>query len=787
MKNLSLKAKLVMSLIMAGVLPSAVISTFAYKESSEALRSEVESKLVAVRESKAFELQQLVNTMKTQVKDLGSSQLVKTSYERFKKGLELLQEDNAGTDMKMVESELRSYYEQGFFKKFNAQNSLTLNASDLFSSLGPDGMLLQYKYIRNNPKENKLDYYKADESAYSLAHNDFHSNFANYVTNYGYYDVFIIDKASARVLYTAYKEMDLGVDLESKLFKDSPLTDAFRQAMKNPNAPQITKMDKYWPSLNAPAQFVSQAITIDGTVVGALIYQIPVDKYNAILTGEFSWKEQGLGDSGENYIVGKDLKMRSIARALHADKSSYIATLTKLGYSKDDLRYIETQNSSALIVSIKDEFTTKLVESGTSAIFEHKDFLGHNVLTAFKKLNIEGLDWYFVSEMDTDEALSSVYMLRNIMLMIVGVSIALIGVFAFMLSGALSNKMIALANKLKEGAASVLSSSTNIAAGSTELSATTNQLAASVQETSSSVDEITAMIARSSEAANHASELSQKSAEMATRGKASVNDVRQAISMIQKSNEDVVRESEDNSRQVEEINQIIVEIAEKTKVINDIVFQTKLLSFNASVEAARAGEQGKGFAVVAEEVGSLAAMSGNAANEIRSLLDNSTHKVQSIVNSSKEKMSKVLDEANRNVEVGINKSMECDEILNDVLKSFEMVNNSVKEIASSAKEQSTGVSEIATAVQEINSATQQNSTVASDSSSRAEELKVESDNLGVIVGEMEQIVYGKKRGSVAAPRVQVNNVVQFKKTPQRQEKKAENVPDESFFDKANEI
>ena len=65
-----------------------------------------------------------------------------------------------------------------------------------------------------------------------------------------------------------------------------------------------------------------------------------------------------------------------------------------------------------------------------------------------------------------------------------------------------------------------------------------------------------------------------------------------------------VRNNESN-KEIQEIVKVIAEIGNKTKVINDIVFQTKLLSFNASVEAARAGENGKGFAVVAEEVGKL--------------------------------------------------------------------------------------------------------------------------------------------------------------------------------------
>lgn len=73
---------------------------------------------------------------------------------------------------------------------------------------------------------------------------------------------------------------------------------------------------------------------------------------------------------------------------------------------------------------------------------------------------------------------------------------------------------------------------------------------------------------------------------------------------------------------------LIASIKNKTKVIDDLVFESRLLSFNASIEAARAGVHGKGFSVVAEEVGKLASMSGKAADEIRTLLDSSTQECE---------------------------------------------------------------------------------------------------------------------------------------------------------------
>ncbi len=73
MKNSSLKKKLILSLTLAGLLPALIISYLAYDKSSNSLHDEVKSKLVAVRESKTFELEELIKLMETQVKDLGGS------------------------------------------------------------------------------------------------------------------------------------------------------------------------------------------------------------------------------------------------------------------------------------------------------------------------------------------------------------------------------------------------------------------------------------------------------------------------------------------------------------------------------------------------------------------------------------------------------------------------------------------------------------------------------------------------------------------------------------------
>ncbi|EQC49620.1 methyl-accepting chemotaxis protein signaling domain protein [Bacteriovorax sp. BSW11_IV] len=745
MGKLSLKAKLILILILAGALPSSIIAILAFNKSSEALNQEAMTKLVAVRESKAFQLEELYKLMRTQIQNLGESTLVRDSLIEFEKGVENYSSETPDVNASDIKSKLTSYYDAQFVKKYNEINNTSKKGIDYIQFLSDEQIEIQDAFISSNkfPFGEKAKLSDLENgTTYAKAHSKFHQSFKNYIEQFGYYDLFLISAKSNKVVYTVTKEIDFMADLTKGEFSNSSITQLYKKSLTTDGV-HISDIEKYFPSFNAPSQFVSYPIIADGKKIGVLVFQVPVDKVNMILTGNQKWKEQGLGESGETYIVGKDHFMRSVSRFLIEDKPQYLESMKGAGLSGEQITYIDKQNTSALAVKLESSAINHVIE-GKSGFEITKDYRGVDVISAYMPIKIEGLEWFMLSEFDQAEALVPVVALRNIVLVVVAVSLLIIIVGAFTVSTALSNQIIKIATRLNEGAKSVLDSSTKIAEGSTELSSTTDELAASVQETSSSVSEISAMVTRSSESADVAANRSLESREKAIRGKKSVNEVKSIIELIHKSNEDIVQGVDENNRQIEEIKAVISEISEKTKVINDIVFQTKLLSFNASVEAARAGEHGKGFSVVAEEVGNLASMSGNAANSITTLLDQSTKKVNDIVESSKAKMITIIDQAKQRVESGVSKSVECESILDDVLESFEIVNNSVNEIANSAKEQASGVNEITQAIQEIDNATQQNSIVAGESSVRAEELRGQSNVLSQIVVEMQRIVYGNK-------------------------------------------
>lgn len=326
--------------------------------------------------------------------------------------------------------------------------------------------------------------------------------------------------------------------------------------------------------------------------------------------------------------------------------------------------------------------------------------------------------------------------------------VAFLGVFIGLLVGfffatSVSKSILKVSDNLAQNAELVSSASTEIASSSGTLSAAATQQAASLEETAASLEQITAMIAKAAENAKLAAHSSASSHAKAEEGRSAVNEMTQSMDEISESNVAIMNQVNESNLQMFEIVKVIQEIGNKTKVINDIVFQTKLLSFNASVEAARAGEHGKGFAVVAEEVGKLAQMSGNAAKEISDMLDSSVSKVENLLSDSKAKVESLVDLGKRKVDTGINVAKKCADVLNEIVRNVSEVSSLANEISQATSEQAQGVGEINKAIGQLDTVTQSNTTSSAETASAATSLSSQAESLKTSVDELSFTIHGR--------------------------------------------
>jgi methyl-accepting chemotaxis protein len=326
--------------------------------------------------------------------------------------------------------------------------------------------------------------------------------------------------------------------------------------------------------------------------------------------------------------------------------------------------------------------------------------------------------------------------------------------FAFVVGGALaayfSTSLVKVLNSITgvvaSGAVDLEKAMNQLSLSSASLSSSSQQQAAALEETAASAEEISAMVVKSSESAQASEEATKQSRLKAQRGQEVITDMVKAINDINSNNEKIMFEINRSNTRFSEIVNVIQEIGNKTKVINDIVFQTKLLSFNASVEAARAAEHGKGFAVVAEEVGNLASMSGTAAKDITSLLSESMKRVEAIVQETSDTIGPLMQSAKSSVDQGSRVATECSEVLEEIVTESSKVSEMVTSISAASKEQSAGVSEITKAIQHLNQSTQVNAKAAKECAHTSDLLIEQAQVLKSASVDLRQIISGGNSG-----------------------------------------
>jgi methyl-accepting chemotaxis protein len=275
-----------------------------------------------------------------------------------------------------------------------------------------------------------------------------------------------------------------------------------------------------------------------------------------------------------------------------------------------------------------------------------------------------------------------------------------------------------------------------------KLNASSNEAASSLEETAAALEQITSNIRHNTENIAQMSNFSNNVTDSAKEGEKLANQTTVAM---------------------EEINTQVTAINEAISVIDQIAFQTNILSLNAAVEAATAGEAGKGFAVVAQEVRNLASRSAEAASEIKSLVENATAKA----NDGKNIAGHMI--------VGYKKLNE------NISKTI----NLISDIENASKEQLSGIEQINDAVTALDRQTQENAMVAS----QTHDVAVLTDEIAkLVVSDADSKEFRGRQTAKAKPMVpQRKEETKVEKLKPKADKPNINIPKERKVETQKEV
>ncbi|NVL90491.1 MAG: PAS domain-containing protein [Desulfobacterales bacterium] len=246
-----------------------------------------------------------------------------------------------------------------------------------------------------------------------------------------------------------------------------------------------------------------------------------------------------------------------------------------------------------------------------------------------------------------------------------------------------------LVGQTKRAALTVVNGVRHISEGNQELSQRTQQQAATVEETSATVEQLVSNISQNTANTQRADSLSKEAVAVAMEGGETVEKTAQAMTGMAEGSRKIV---------------------EMMDLINEITFQTNLLSINAAVEAARAGEQGRGFAVVANEVRNLAKRSSEASKDIQNLVRD----IMAQVNTGKEWVGQL--------ENGFKK----------IVQTIKQVSDALSEVSLATQESSRGIEQIGQAVDEMGDVIEHNSSLVDDLAGATEVLNEKAGLLQVM-------------------------------------------------------
>jgi class 3 adenylate cyclase len=445
LNRLSIQTKMILLLLAVSLSSIAVVAWNSYKSGRSALIRAAEDHLKGVQVAKTTTLKAMLDSLRDQVISMSDSHVTIDGMREFRAAYKSL---NAASLTPEQSEKLEGFYENDFLPKL-AEQIDGEPVLEQYLPVKPAERYLQYHYLSNNPhpygKKQELEESESDQSSYGKIHETYHNAFERAVKIFGFEDVMLVDAESMEIVYSYQKTSEFATNLETGPYANTLMASKVRAMRGNNDRDdfKIADFEPYRPSLGKPMAFAVSPIFDGPQMIGLLVLQFPIDNFNKVLTGNFNWAEEGMGQTGETYLVGPDKTMRSRSRFMYEKPKDFVQLLRQSSVPTSVVERIEKQGNVICAMPVESESVAAAFR-GQKGIMVVNDYRGEETLSAYGPLELNSLRWAVITEKDLAEVEAPIHQLgRTVLIVASGMALA-VTLLALMFSHLLTRPLRAL-------------------------------------------------------------------------------------------------------------------------------------------------------------------------------------------------------------------------------------------------------------------------------------------------------------------------------------------------------
>ncbi len=287
------------------------------------------------------------------------------------------------------------------------------------------------------------------DADWSALHDPLDDSLREFALQAGFDDFYLIEPTVHVVVYSTSKDIDFATSLRGGPHSGSQLASLTYELADDPEPGDVAIRDfaAYAPAGDRPSAFVGAPVFDDGDLAGFVVGRFSPEVLTAIMTNDEQWG--GLGDTGETYVVASDTWMRSDSRQFLEDRAAFFDEVEAAGTADaDEIRSMQVLGTTVLFQPI-DYREVDSAFAGETGVDEVTNYLGREVISTTRLLDIDGLQWAVFTEADTAEIEAPIDQFNRNLLVAIAVFIVVVTFLAVRWADRLLEPLRVISSRLR--------------------------------------------------------------------------------------------------------------------------------------------------------------------------------------------------------------------------------------------------------------------------------------------------------------------------------------------------